>query len=264
MRQLSRVPLIILHPPGVPVQAQRVYQMHPGAITLQQIRRPVPPVGRLQGHLWIRTSLGQLQGQGHRIVGDTHALEHLAVLGHPHDHRPAPVQVDTHILLLMFHRGLLPSSPGWFADPECVPHTRFPAAGGAPAVRPRHRGSGHRSSLPPAPGSAPPGTRHAKAALRFFMTSAPRAFHRPAARSVWPRTNDLDALDLSARSGADRVYDTGADRSYGPRVSEGPAVLLDSFGIDGGAAGPGAHWLDRLVRRYGTPAALCERRESNV
>jgi hypothetical protein len=38
------------------------------------------------------------------------------------------------------------------------------------------------------------------------------AFHRPAARSVWPRTNDLGALDLSARSGADRVYDAGADR----------------------------------------------------
>jgi hypothetical protein len=38
------------------------------------------------------------------------------------------------------------------------------------------------------------------------------AFHRPAARSVWPRTNDLGARDLSARSGADRVYDAGADR----------------------------------------------------
>jgi MFS family permease len=38
------------------------------------------------------------------------------------------------------------------------------------------------------------------------------AFHRPAARSAWPRTSDLGALDLSARSGADRVYDAGADR----------------------------------------------------
>jgi hypothetical protein len=42
----------------------------------------------------------------------------------------------------------------------------------------------------------------------------PRAFAiRPAARSVWPRTSDLGALDLSARSGADRVYDAVADQA---------------------------------------------------
>jgi hypothetical protein len=34
----------------------------------------------------------------------------------------------------------------------------------------------------------------------------------PAARSVWPRTNDLGALDLSARSGADRMDDAIANR----------------------------------------------------
>jgi hypothetical protein len=48
-------------------------------------------------------------------------------------------------------------------------------------------------------------------ALRQSAGSA-CAFHRPAARSVWPRTNDLGALDLSARSGADRVCDAGADQ----------------------------------------------------
>jgi hypothetical protein len=44
------------------------------------------------------------------------------------------------------------------------------------------------------------------------IASSVCAFHRLAARSVWPRTNDLGALDLSARSGADRLYDAGADR----------------------------------------------------
>jgi hypothetical protein len=39
------------------------------------------------------------------------------------------------------------------------------------------------------------------------------ALHLPAARSVWPLTNDLGALDLSARSGADRVHDAGADQA---------------------------------------------------
>jgi hypothetical protein len=36
------------------------------------------------------------------------------------------------------------------------------------------------------------------------------AFQLPVARSVWPRTNDRGALDLSARSGVDRVSDAGA------------------------------------------------------
>jgi hypothetical protein len=43
--------------------------------------------------------------------------------------------------------------------------------------------------------------------------------HLPAGCSVWPRTNDLGALDLSARSGADRVHDAVADRQIGAAVS---------------------------------------------
>lgn len=57
------------------------------------------------------------------LVSDIEALrEHLGV-----------------VLLLVLHRGLLPSSPGWFGDPECALHTPLPAAGGAPAVRLRRR-----------------------------------------------------------------------------------------------------------------------------
>jgi hypothetical protein len=39
--------------------------------------------------------------------------------------------------------------------------------------------------------------------------------HLLAERSVWSLTNDLGALDLIARSGADRVYGAGADRQIG-------------------------------------------------
>jgi hypothetical protein len=66
------------------------------------------------------------------------------------------------------------------------------------------------------------------------------AFHRPAARSVWPRTNDLGALDLSARSGADRVYDAGANRSL--FVSRGVSGRVEAAPWGAGVAwwsGPG-------------------------
>jgi amidase len=130
----------------------------------------------------VDATLRTLESAGHHVVDTPLPLPptDILILGHPHDHRPAPVQVDNHVLLLVFHRGLLPSSPGWFAGPECVPHTRFPAAGGTPAVRPRPRGSGHRSSLRPAPGPQHRGPVTQEAALRFFMTSA-----RPRDQGCW-------------------------------------------------------------------------------
>jgi hypothetical protein len=63
MRQLGGVALVVLDPPGVPVQAQRVHQMHPGAVDRQQIRRPIPPAGGFQRHLGVRARLGQLQAK---------------------------------------------------------------------------------------------------------------------------------------------------------------------------------------------------------
>ena len=40
---------VVLHPPGVPMQAERVHQMHPGALRLKQIGRPVPAVASPPG-----------------------------------------------------------------------------------------------------------------------------------------------------------------------------------------------------------------------
>jgi len=44
-----------------------------------------------------------------------------------------------------------------------------------------------------------------------LQIAVPRAPSTGPPRVLWPRTNDLGALDLSARSGADRVCDAGAD-----------------------------------------------------
>jgi hypothetical protein len=56
--------------------------------------------------------LADLGGQRGRLVGDPHGVQHLAGVGHPHDHRPAPVQIDTHNLaavVVCVHEG--PPSP---------------------------------------------------------------------------------------------------------------------------------------------------------
>jgi hypothetical protein len=57
VRQLGRVAHIVLDPPGVPVQAKRVHQMHVRAVGLEQIRRPIPAVGRLESDLRIGPGL---------------------------------------------------------------------------------------------------------------------------------------------------------------------------------------------------------------
>jgi hypothetical protein len=44
------------------------------------------------------TSLDDLRREDHRVVVDTHTIEAFTGLGHPHDHRPAPMQIDTHDL----------------------------------------------------------------------------------------------------------------------------------------------------------------------
>ena len=66
------------------------------------------------------------------------------------------------------------------------------------------------------------------------------ALHLPAARSVWPLTNDLGALDLSARSGADRVHDADADQT----------VRIPSDPVNRAA---GAASLRRRIGRLGDP-----------
>jgi glyoxylase I family protein len=59
-----------------------------------------------------------------------------------------------------------------------------------------------RPDVPPQPQHTPTGALLGSACV----------VHPRAARSVWPWTNDLGAVDLSARSGADRVCDAVADR----------------------------------------------------
>jgi hypothetical protein len=87
-----------------------------------------------------RNARAATTAQLHRLVHDLIDTEHLAVLGHAHDHRPAPVQVDTDILSLLFHLGLLPLLRGGCGDLECARRTRFPTAGGDQAVL----GNSHR------------------------------------------------------------------------------------------------------------------------
>ena len=154
VRQLGGVLHIVFDPAGIPMQPQRVDQMHPGTFRGQEIGRPIPPIARLQRHLGVRARLSHRHSQRHRIVIDLRHLQHLAGIVHPNDHRPAPMQIDTHVLLLMFHQGLLPSFTGWLGDPECALHTRFPSTGGALAVhhRPGHRRIPYTARRPqPAP-----------------------------------------------------------------------------------------------------------------
>ena len=90
---------------------------------LDHVGGPVPAIGRLQDHLGVLAGLGQLGGQGHRVVVDPDRVEGLAGLVAPHDHAAASVQVDADVLLLLFHGSLLPSFPGWFGNPKCASHT---------------------------------------------------------------------------------------------------------------------------------------------
>jgi hypothetical protein len=86
VRQLGRVTHVVLDPPGVPVQPQRVHQMHMGAVRLQQVRRPVPAIGRLERHLGISSGLRDRDGELNRVVHHLIDTEHLTVLVHTHDH----------------------------------------------------------------------------------------------------------------------------------------------------------------------------------
>jgi hypothetical protein len=86
--------------------------MDPGPLSLEQVGRPIPAVTSLQGHLRIRARLGYRHRQGHRIVVNLGQAYHLAGVVHTNDHRLATMQVNSHVLLLLFHRGLLPSFTG--------------------------------------------------------------------------------------------------------------------------------------------------------
>jgi hypothetical protein len=83
-------------------------QVDPDPHLLEDIGRPVPAERRLDHHLRFRTGLRHRLGERHGAVVDPDLAQHLTGRVLPHDHRPAPVQVDPDVL--SFHRGLLLAS----------------------------------------------------------------------------------------------------------------------------------------------------------
>ena len=69
--------------------------MHLRAEFGQRVRSPVPAVSGLQDHLGCLTGAGHHLPQVLAVVGDPHRLQKLAGVGHPHQHRPAPVQIHS-------------------------------------------------------------------------------------------------------------------------------------------------------------------------
>lgn len=103
--QVVGIALVVLDAPVPPVVPQGMGQVDPSPHLLEDIRRPIPPERRLQYHLWLWAGGGHRFRQRHWTVVDPDLGENLTSRVLPHDHRPAPVQVDPDIL--SFHRGLL-------------------------------------------------------------------------------------------------------------------------------------------------------------
>jgi hypothetical protein len=79
-----------------------------GAGVLEHVDGPVPAVGGFQDHIGVFPGLRDLRRQDQGIIVDTHTAELVTSLGHPHDHRPAAMQIDTHDLptvVLCLHSG---------------------------------------------------------------------------------------------------------------------------------------------------------------
>jgi hypothetical protein len=82
-------------------------QMDLGAHLGQHVDRPIPAERGFDHHLRLRARRGDRLGQRQRIVDDLGLRHQLASGVFVHDHRPATVQVDTHILFV--HGNLLSS-----------------------------------------------------------------------------------------------------------------------------------------------------------
>jgi hypothetical protein len=99
VRQIRGVADIVLHPPvGEPLDSERVREVDVRAGGLQRVDRPVPAIRGFQHHFWVRAGLGQLQPQRDRVIVDANPAQLLALLGRPHDHTAAAVQIDTDVL----------------------------------------------------------------------------------------------------------------------------------------------------------------------
>jgi len=84
--------------------------MHAAAQLGQRVNRPIPAIRGFQHHLRVLPGAGHHRGQLLAIVDDADRLQPLARLGHPHQHRTAPMQIHADILptvIVFAHRGLL-------------------------------------------------------------------------------------------------------------------------------------------------------------
>jgi hypothetical protein len=87
------------------------------AIGLQQVHRPIPAIGRLDHDVGVVAGVRDRQRQRHRIVGDPHTRDLLALGGHRVDHRAAAMQVNTDAT--SFHRASLVVAVT-VRSPECL------------------------------------------------------------------------------------------------------------------------------------------------
>lgn len=85
----------------------------------EQIDEPVVPEGGLQDHLWVLTRFCDGCHHLRRVVEDPLRRQVVAFFVHPHDHRPAAVQVDADILSFG-HVGTSLSLVPWCCNRECV------------------------------------------------------------------------------------------------------------------------------------------------
>ena len=73
--QIGGILLVIFHPAVAPIVSQRVGEADAATALVDHVGRPVPPIRCFQDHFGVLTGLGQLGGQGHPIVVDTHSVE---------------------------------------------------------------------------------------------------------------------------------------------------------------------------------------------
>jgi hypothetical protein len=106
--QVAGVQLVVLDPAAAEgLHPQRVRQVHLSAGGRQRVRRPVPAVAGLQHRSRVRARPPDLGGNSSRAVGDPRRVQLPPVFGHPHQDRPAAVQVHAHDLraVVRFHEG---------------------------------------------------------------------------------------------------------------------------------------------------------------
>jgi hypothetical protein len=96
--QQSGVDPVGFHPPVLKSSdPQRMRQIHAPTRLGDHIRSPIPTPRRLKDNLRIRTRLLDLETKRQRVVVDTFRPQFGAIRIQHHDHRPATVQIHTHV-----------------------------------------------------------------------------------------------------------------------------------------------------------------------